>query len=91
MDAGKIGKCISLRIAASNCQSALKGGKALEEIPKDWSVPVVFAFQTQGPEFDPLETTFFKVGYDGVCLQSLSRNAETEGSLGLFSWLGSPT
>lgn len=56
--------------AAGHCQSVVKGGQAPEKIPLGWncsSIDKVFALQAQGQEFDPLETTFLKVGYDGAC------------------------
>lgn len=57
--------------AAGHCESAVKGGEASEKTPVDWncsSIDKVFALQAQGCEFDPLEITFLKVGYDSVCL-----------------------
>lgn len=56
--------------AASHCQSEVKGGEASEKTPVAWnrsSIDKVFALQAQGHKFDPLETTFLKVGYEGVC------------------------
>lgn len=57
--------------AAGHCQSEVKGGEASEKTPVAWnrsSIDKVFALQAQGREFDPLEITFLKGGYDGVCL-----------------------
>lgn len=71
LDAGETENTVSLKTVAGHCQSMLKGGEASEETPVGWncsSIGKVLTLRAQGAEFDPLEITFLKVGYGGICL-----------------------